>query len=68
MQMAATMGESLGIPCDIVHTHACVCAHMHGGCTHSPTLKGLLPRISKNLINLEGIEIFQFCLKILNLW
>ena len=56
------------------HVHACVCAHMHGGCPHPtpppPThpSRGVSPQISKNPIRLERIEIFRFHLKIWNLW
>ena len=59
--------------CACVHVHAC--AHVHGGCprpnppipTHPPP-RGGTPQISKNAIRLEQIEIFQFRLKIWNLW
>ena len=65
MQMAAPIGESLGIPYDVihacvrVHVHACTCICTWVGCTLSPP-----PRIIQNSIALELIEIFQFCLKI----
>ena len=68
------LGESLGIPYDVICACACMRVHVHvcGGTlsptptpihppTHSP---GGTPRISQNSIALELIEIFQFCLKI----
>ena len=70
MQMATTIGESLGIPYDVIHTCLCMCV---GGTLSSPLTPihpsphpqgGGTPRISKNSITLELIEIFQFCLKI----
>ena len=36
--------------------------------THPPTHPGGTPQISKNAIRLERIKIFQFRLKIWNLW
>ena len=81
MQMAAPIGfgEIPGIPYDVIH--ACACMHMHvhmcGGDPvtnphpHPPTLHPPgwgTPGISQNSIALELIEIFQFCLKIWNLW
>ena len=60
--------------------HVCTHAHMHGGCphptppppppppTHPPTPQGGTPQSSKNAIRLERIKIFQFHLKIWNLW
>ena len=74
------LGESLGIPYDVIH--ACTCMHVPAcACvwgapfhhppspsTHPPTPKGGTPGISQNSIALELIEIFQFCLKIRNLW
>ena len=73
------LGESLGIPYDVIHTHACACmcmhVHMCGGHPlttpppHPPTHPpGGTPKISENSIALELIETFQFCLKIWNLW
>ena len=62
-----------------VRVHACTCAHAWGvpptnpihpqppTPTHLP-LRGVPPQISKNAIRLEQIEIFQFRLKIWNLW
>ena len=55
---------------------ACACMIMCVGGTLSPLLTLIhppppprgTPRISQNSIALELIEIFQFCLKILNLW
>ena len=75
--MAATMEAAMFI---MFNMHACVCAracactcmggaptptHPH---THPPTHQGGTPQISKNAIKLERIEIFQFRLKIWNLW
>ena len=77
------LGESMGIPYDVIHTCACVCVrtcacmcmcvgasshHPPPPSTHSPTPQRGTPRISQNSIALELIEIFQFCLKIWNLW
>ena len=45
------------------HTHP----HPHAPICHPPP-RGWTPRISKNLITLELIKIFQFHLKIWNLW
>ena len=71
------LGESLGIPYDVIRTCACVCMRMHvqlcGGHPlttphpHPPTPPpswGETPGISQNSIALELIQIFQFCLKI----
>ena len=72
------LGESLGIPYDVVHmyacvhVHACMCMCMWVGGTlspppthiHPPPPPGGTPRISQNSIALELIEIFQFRLKI----
>ena len=80
MQMAAPIG---GIPGNSLWCHTCVCMHVHAracACvwgdpltiphphppTHPPP-RGT-PGISQNSIALELIEIFQFCLKIWNLW
>ena len=83
MQMDAPIGESLGIPYDVIHACACmrmrtcVCMCTCMGVTlsppptpiHPPTHPpGGTPGISQNSIALELIEIFQFCLKIWNLW
>ena len=43
--MAAPMGESLGIPYDVIHMHACVHVYMYVGHPHhhihpSPHLQG----------------------------
>ena len=67
------LGESLGIPYDVICACVCmhVCVHMCWGHplttpTHMhppPTPRGI-PRISQNSIALELIEIFQFHLKI----
>ena len=66
------LGESLGIPYDVM----CTCMHVHvhvcGGHPltiphpHPPTPipQGGTPRINQNSIALELIEIFQFRLKI----
>ena len=65
----------LGIPYDVIH--ACICMHVHvrGGILPPPRTPIYPPPflwgtagISKNSITLELIEIFQFCLKIWNLW
>ena len=72
------LGESLGIPYDVIRTyacmHVCACMHVHvcmcGGHPfttphpHPPTPEGGTPGISQNSIALELIEIFQFRLKI----
>ena len=79
MQMAAPLGESLGIPYDVIctcvcmHVCACTCACMCmcGGhplttphpIPHTPP-PGWTPRITQNSIALELIKIFQFRLKI----
>ena len=74
LQMAATMEAAMFI---MFNMHACVCTCAHAwGCphptppppTHPPTPRGVPPQISKNAIRLERIEIFQFRLKIWNLW
>ena len=54
------LGKSRGFP---MMSYACVCVHS----TH-PHPPGGGPPISQNSIALELIEIFQFCLKIWNLW
>ena len=76
-------GGIWGIPYDVIHACmcvcicACVCMCMWVGCTlspaptpiHPPTNPpGGTPGIIQNSIALELIKIFQFCLKILNLW
>ena len=78
MQMAAPIGgihgNSLWCHTHVrVHVHAC--AHVWGhplttSHPHPPTPPppGGTPGISQNSIALELIEIFQFCLKIWNLW
>ena len=70
------LGESLGIPYDIIWACTCVhvraCAHVWGApshhppptSTHPPTPRGGTPGINQNSIALELIEIFQFRLKI----
>ena len=71
--MAATMEAAMFI---MFNMHACVCARMWGvpplnptpTPTHPPTHPGGTPQISKNAIRLERIKIFQFRLKIWNLW
>ena len=83
MQMAAPIGGIPGNSlwchthmCMCVHVCMCMCVHMCGGHPlttpdpHPPTPAppGGTPRISQNSIALELIEIFQFCLKIWNLW
>ena len=80
MQMATPIGA---IPRNSPWCHTCMCMHacMYvcmcvGGTphhspptsTHPPTPQRGTPRISQNSIALELIEIFQFCLKIWNLW
>ena len=73
------LGESLGIPYDVICVCACmhvhVCAHVWGAPSHhppphppAPHPPGGTPGISQNSIALELIEIFQFRLKIWNLW
>ena len=77
MQMAAPIGESMGIPYDVictcacVHMHVCMCMCVLGTPSPPPTPihppphpQGGTPGISQNSIALELIEIFQFCLKI----
>ena len=55
-----------------VYVCMCMCTCMGGAPTqlhsHPPTPQGGTPQISKNTIKLEQIEIFQFRLKIWNLW
>ena len=73
------LGESLGIPYDVISACACVCVHVCaymctcvGGTLSPPPTpihpaphpRGGTPGISQNSIALELIEIFQFCLKI----
>ena len=70
MQMAAPLGESLGIPYDVICTctcmHAHACAHVWGTpCHHPPPTStypsppgGGTPRINQNSKALELIEIF----------
>ena len=72
------LGESLGIPYDVIGTCVCMhmCVHMCGGHPLTtptpvhppPPPRGWTPGITQNSIALERIEIFQFHLKILNLW
>ena len=71
------LGESLGIPYDVTCMCMCmhVCARVWGAPPnypqpHPPTThpQGGTPRISQNSIALELIKIFQFRLKIWNLW
>ena len=71
-----------GIPGNFLwcHTQTCACMHVHvhvcGGTLSRPTShihpppppNGEYLGISQNSIVLELIEIFQFCLKIWNLW
>ena len=76
MQMAAPIGESLGIPYDVirvcacVHARACACVwgapshHPPPTSYHPPPPRGGTPGINQNSIALELIEIFQFRLKI----
>ena len=80
MQMAAPIGGIHGnsLWCHMhVHVHACACVCTCVGSTPSPPPNpypptphppGGTPGISQNSIALELIEIFQFCLKISNLW
>ena len=72
MQMATPigfLGNSLW--CN-TYIHACACAWGHPLTTPTPSTHppppGGTPRISQNAIALELIKIFQFCLKIWNLW
>ena len=62
------LGESLGIPYDVIRAcvcvHVCACAHVWGAPSHHPPPPGGTPGISQNSIALELIEIFQFRLKI----
>ena len=77
------LGESLGIPydgrraCACVRMRASTCVCTCVGCTLSPPPTpihppphppGGTPGISQNSIALQLIEIFQFRLKISNLW
>ena len=75
MQMAAPLGEAMGIPYDVICACmcmcmcACMCMHVHVCVGHpltttTPTPLGGTPGISQNSIALELIKIFQFCLKI----
>ena len=73
------LGESMGIPYDAIHActcmHACMCMCVGGTLSPPPSpihpppnpSEGT-PGISQNSIALELIEIFQFCLKIRNIW
>ena len=63
------------LTCMHVCAHMCAHAHMCGGAPTQPHTHPLThppprgyPKISKNAIRLERIEIFRFCLKIWNLW
>ena len=68
------------LTCMCVYACMCVCVCVHGTPPpthpyppppHAPIChppRGWTPRISKNSITLELIKIFQFCLKIWNLW
>ena len=71
------LGESLGIPYDVIRACVCMCMHVCtctcvGGTlsppptpsTHPPIPQGGTLGISQNSIALELIKIFQFCLKI----
>ena len=51
-----------------VHMHMCVGDTPTQPQPQPPTPRGVHPQISKNVIRLERIEIFRFCLKIWNLW
>ena len=69
------LGESLGIPYNVICMHMHVCACVWGAPFYHPTPKSTHtstpmggPGISQNSITLELIKIFQFCLKIWNLW
>ena len=74
------LGKSQGFPMmSYMHAHACMCVHVHMGGVHALTTphphpptshppRGGTLGISQNSIALELIEIFQFCLKIWNLW
>ena len=68
MQMApSSNGFPQGIPIMTL-------LHMHGTCpTHPhrlppPASQGGTPEISQKSVKIEWFKIFQFCLKILNLW
>ena len=76
-------GEIPGIPCDVIHVCVCLhvracvcmCTCVGGPCYHPPAPSTHphppgwgTPGISQNSIALELIEIFQFCLKIRNVW
>ena len=71
------LGESLGIPYDVIHVHTYTCMYVHAcACvygvpsqnpttpSHTPHPLMGPPRISQNSITLELIKIYQFCLKI----
>ena len=74
------LGKSRGFPMmSYVRARACMRMHVHVGGVHLLTTphphpptslppSGGTPGISQNSIALELIEIFQFCLKIWNLW
>ena len=73
------LGESLGIPYDVIRActcmRVCMCTcvgapshHPPPTSTHPPPPRGGTPGINQNSIALELIEIFQFRLKIWNLW
>ena len=68
------LGESLGIPYDVICAYVCMRVHVHM-CVgyplitpqthiHPPPPPGGTPGINQNSISLELIEIFQFHLKI----
>ena len=74
-QWQPPLGESMGIPYDVIHKlvhvsacmHVCTCSCVyrvppppHTPSTHPPTPMGT-PRISKSSIRFELIKIFQFC-------
>ena len=67
--------EIPGIPYDVICAHmcfdtcacSCACAPPHTPIHPPPPLMGT-PGISKSLIIFQLIKIFQFCLKIWNLW
>ena len=81
--MAADMEASMFSMINMFNMHVCACVHVHV-CVHGTpphphthphphepirhTPGGWTPRISKNSITLELIKIFQFRLKIWNLW
>ena len=76
-QVGGEVSGSMGCPHTCAHTHACTCIHVYklqmainprpNPPTHHP-LQGGTPGISKNSITVELIEMFQFHLKIWNLW